>query len=125
MSLVVPYAPLTTRHFYNSRSRDLFRLGQQSNRSARLAARRTGVQWMDEVKPANACVSLKSPHPRRNPTIKRTSIGTAVDLDRTHAAFKFANIDRRREVGVTAAVFGAFKKVAQLFEKVCKHDVLP
>jgi hypothetical protein len=63
MSLVVPYAPLTTRHFYNSRSRDLFRLGQQSNRTARLAARRTGVQWMGEVKPANACVSLESPHP--------------------------------------------------------------
>jgi len=93
MSLVVPYAPLTTRHFYNSRPRDLFRLGQQSNRSARLAARRTGVQWMDEVKPANACVSLELPHPPRNPTIKRTSIGTTVDLDRAHAAFKFANID--------------------------------
>jgi hypothetical protein len=59
---------------------------QRSNRSARLAARPTGVQRMDKVKPTNACVSLTSPHPRRIRT------GIAVDLERAHAAFEVPNI---------------------------------
>jgi hypothetical protein len=38
-------------------------------------------------------------------------------VDRVHAAFKFAKIDRRSKVGVTPTMLSEFKRAAQFLEE--------
>jgi hypothetical protein len=47
-----------------------------------------------------------------------------VGFERTDTLFELDNVRRRSKVSLTAAAFSGFKPGAQLFNDVCKHDVL-
>ena len=56
--------------------------------------------------------------------VERAWVLKSLTLERMHPQFEVRQVGRFGEVRVDAMLVGAFKKIAQIHQDVCKHDVL-